>query len=35
MVTAHLDEIGLMVKSIDEKGFVRISNIGGLTARCF
>ena len=33
MVTAHLDEIGLMVKSIDEKGFVRISNIGGVDSK--
>jgi endoglucanase len=33
MVTAHLDEIGLMVKSIDDKGFVRISNIGGIDSK--
>ncbi len=33
MITAHLDEIGLMVKSIDEKGFVRISNIGGVDSK--
>jgi len=35
MVTAHLDEIGLMVKSIDEKGFITVSNIGVWTARSF
>lgn len=30
MVTAHLDEIGLMVKSIGENGFLHVTNIGGL-----
>jgi len=33
MVTAHLDEIGLMVKSIDEKGFITVSNIGGVDSK--
>lgn len=28
MVAGHLDEIGFMVKSIDEKGFVRFQTIG-------
>ena len=30
MVAAHMDEIGLMVTHIDEKGFIRFTNIGGL-----
>ncbi len=29
MLTAHMDEIGLMVKHIDEKGFLRFTTIGG------
>jgi len=29
MLAAHADEIGLMVKSIDEKGFIRFVTIGG------
>ncbi len=30
MIEAHLDEIGLMVQKIDEKGFVRFCEIGGI-----
>mgnify|MGYP000977356107 CR=1 FL=1 len=30
MVTAHYDEIGLLVKSIDENGFIRFAKIGGI-----
>ena len=30
MVSAHIDEIGLMVTHIDDKGFVRFTNIGGI-----
>lgn len=30
MIAAHMDEIGLMVSHIDEKGFVRFSPIGGV-----
>ncbi|TYQ15470.1 UNVERIFIED_CONTAM: endoglucanase [Acetivibrio alkalicellulosi] len=33
MVTAHLDEIGFIVKGIDEKGFVSFSNIGGIDGK--
>lgn len=33
MLTAHIDEIGLMVKSIDEKGFIKFTNIGGIDSR--
>lgn len=29
MIAAHLDEIGLMVKHIEDEGFLRFSNIGG------
>lgn len=30
MVSAHIDEIGLMVTHIDEKGFARFTNVGGI-----
>lgn len=30
MVAAHMDEIGLMVSHIDENGYLRFTNIGGL-----
>jgi endoglucanase len=30
MIAAHMDEIGLIATHIDEKGFVRFSNIGGV-----
>ncbi len=33
MITAHYDEIGMLVKSIDEKGFIKFTNIGGLDPR--
>ncbi len=29
MLTAHMDEIGFVVKKIDEKGFIRFTPIGG------
>ena len=32
MIEAHIDEIGLMVKSIDDNGFVHFAPIGGIDA---
>ncbi|NLD49355.1 MAG: M42 family metallopeptidase [Clostridiaceae bacterium] len=31
MLAAHMDEIGVMATYIDEKGFIRFSNIGGVS----
>ena len=33
MLAAHMDEIGLMVKYIEENGFIRFTNIGGIDPR--
>ena len=33
MIDAHLDQIGMMVKGIDDKGFVSFTNIGGIDER--
>lgn len=33
MITAHADEIGLIVSGIDEGGFLRVSPVGGADAR--
>ncbi|ABR48774.1 peptidase M42 family protein [Alkaliphilus metalliredigens QYMF] len=33
MLAAHMDEIGLMVKDIDDKGFISFTNIGGVDQR--
>lgn len=33
MVSAHMDEIGFIVKHIDEKGFVRVQQLGGFDTR--
>ncbi|MBP5313723.1 MAG: M42 family metallopeptidase [Eggerthellaceae bacterium] len=32
LLSAHMDEIGLMVSYIDDDGFIRIGNIGGVDA---
>jgi endoglucanase len=33
MIAAHMDEIGLMVTHVDEKGFIRFTGIGGIYVR--
>ncbi|SHI44176.1 M42 family metallopeptidase [Lutispora thermophila] len=33
MIAAHMDEVGLMVKSIDDGGFIRFEQAGGLDER--
>lgn len=33
MISAHMDEIGLMVKYIENNGFIRFTNIGGIDPR--
>lgn len=33
MLAAHMDEIGLMVKKIEENGFLRIASVGGVDQR--
>lgn len=33
MVAAHMDEIGFLVKHVDDKGFVRVHNTGGFDTR--
>ncbi|HSF83522.1 MAG TPA: M42 family metallopeptidase [Anaerolineales bacterium] len=33
MIAAHMDEIGLMVTHIDEAGFARFTNLGGVRTR--
>ena len=30
IMLAHMDEIGLVASYIDDKGFIRVSNIGGI-----
>ncbi len=32
-ITAHMDEVGLMVKGIDDSGLIRFTNVGGLDPR--
>lgn len=33
LIEAHIDEIGLMVKNIDENGFITVTSVGGVDAR--
>lgn len=33
MLAAHMDEVGLMVKSIDENGFIKFLTVGGIDDR--
>ena len=33
MLAAHMDEIGFIVKHIDEQGFLRFHTLGGLTQK--
>ncbi len=33
MLAAHMDEIGFMVKHVDDRGFVRLQTLGGFDAR--
>lgn len=33
MIEAHIDEIGLMVNEIDERGFIGVVNVGGVDPR--
>lgn len=33
LVDAHMDEVGLIVKAIDEKGFLRFTTLGGIDNR--
>jgi len=33
MIEAHMDEIGMMITEIDERGFVRFTNVGGIDSR--
>ena len=31
MISAHMDQIGLMIIDIDDKGFLRFTNVGGIS----
>lgn len=32
MIAAHMDEIGFIVTAIDDNGYIRLSNVGGISA---
>jgi len=34
ILAAHVDEIGMMVKHIDDKGFISVIQLGGLNVQC-
>lgn len=33
MIAAHMDQIGLTVQTVDEKGFIKFSKVGGVTTQ--
>ena len=33
MLAAHMDQIGFLVKHVDDKGYVRVNNVGGFDTR--
>lgn len=35
MVTAHMDEVGLMVQYVTDDGFIRVKNLGGLLDQAY
>jgi endoglucanase len=34
MLTAHLDQVGLICERVDEKGFIKAAPCGGIDRRC-
>ncbi|MEL7238019.1 MAG: M42 family peptidase, partial [Planctomycetota bacterium] len=33
LISCHIDEIGFYVRHVDEKGFIRVQNVGGFDTR--